>query len=198
MSNGDSGRPLAVTQEQLKQIVPWVRVPDGTADEINAVVDLAGISTHLELAHFIAQCTYECGYYGHYEEPYVPGRYEFRVSLGNTQPGDGQKFRGRGAIQLTGRANYEAFTAWLYDHGYIVPVVDNVDCPAEPELYATPPYRWLTAAWFWVTHPGLKAAALQDDVAMCTRIITGAKIPGPDQGLSSREKLTNAAIQALG
>lgn len=194
MSNGDSGRPLAVTQEQLRQIVPWVRVPDGTADEINSVVDLAGISTHLELAHFIAQCTYECGYYGHYEEPYVPGRYEFRVSLGNTQPGDGQRYRGRGAIQLTGRANYTAFQAWLDDHG-IDPAINVID---EPEQVAEPTLRWEAAAFYWSTHPGLKAAALQDDVAMCTRIITGAKIPGPDQGLSSREKLTNSAIVVLG
>lgn len=201
---GSSGRPLAVTQEQLRLIVPWVQVPAGTSDEVNQVVGKAGIHTHLELAHFIAQCAYESGYFGTksrvpYEEPPVAGRYEFRMDLGNVSPGDGQRFRGRGAIQLTGRRNYTAFNDWMHS-----PAQDDLQLDApwdvivHPEVVATAPYRWLAAAWYWVTHPLLAHFADNDDVAGCTRIITGAKVPGPDQGLSSRERITDLAIQVLG
>lgn len=202
---GPSGRPLAVTQEQLRLIVPWVRIPDGTADEINAVVGKAHLATHLELAHFIAQCAYESGYFGTrgggtpYEEPPVAGRYEFRLDLGNVKPGDGQRYRGRGAIQLTGRRNYTAFNDWLQ-----APQQDDLrlQCPWDvveaPDCVATIPYRWLAAAWFWQSRPTLAHFADNDDVAGVTRVITGAKVPGPEQGLSSREKMTDLAIQVLG
>lgn len=196
MSTGNSGRPLTVTQEQLRAIVPWKRIPDGTADEINAVVDLAGITTHLELAHFLGQCIYESGYFG-YVEPYVPGRYEFNYKLGNNQPGDGQRYRGRGAIQLTGRYNYTRFAEWLEDEKLPGGLSTDINPIDEPEAVGLAPWRWQAAAFYWVTR-GLRGPALQDDVAGCTRIITGARVPGPDQGLSSREKLTNSAIQVLG
>jgi putative chitinase len=198
---GASGRPLAVTDEQLTRIVGFgAPAPGGTADEINAVVAAAKILTHLELAHFIAQCCYESAYFRQYVEPEVPGRYEFRSDLGNTAPGDGQRYPGRGAIQLTGRNNYEAFGQWLGGvaaaEGFGPGV--SVDVLANPDAVGEAPLRWLAAAWFWSTHPGLQRAADNDDVPACTAIITGARTPGLNQGLAQRERLTNNAIQELG
>ncbi len=198
--SGSSGRLLAVTDEQLTRIVGFgAPAPGGTADEINQVVAEAKIVTHLELAHFIAQFCYESAYFRQYVEPPVPGRYEGRIDLGNCNPGDGQAYRGRGAPQLTGRANYTAFAAWLAQlastNGLdFVPV----DVVAQPDVVATPPYRWLAAAFFWSTHPRLQTAADADDVAAATAVITGAKTPGLNQGLAQRERLTNAAIKELG
>lgn len=193
--NGTSGRPLAVTQGQLNSISPFKPVPMGTADEINEVVGLAGILSHLELAHFVAQCCYESAYFRHYVEPEVPGRYEFRVSLGNTSPGDGQRYRGRGAIQLTGKANYKAFTDWLLEKKLPYAVLDPT---MHPEAVGEPPLRWLSAAFFWSTHPALQRLALADDATGVTRVITGAAMPGEGQGLTARLHLTDKAIEALG
>ena len=197
--SGPSGRLLAVTQEQLNRIIGFgPPAPEGSADEINEVVADAGILTHLQLAHFLGQFIYECAYLQNYVETVVPGQYEFRVSLGNTRPGDGSLFRGRGAPQLTGRSNYASFWNWLQVPGRLDAGVQPVDVLSNPDAVSTRPYRWLAAAYYWNTHPGLATAADHDDVAGCTRIVTGASIPGDAQGLKSRERLTNHAIQELG
>jgi len=63
--------------------------------------------------------------------------YEGRKDLGNTQPGDGVKFKGRGYIQLTGRANYDKFSKFV-----------NEDCVSNPDLVSTK-YPMLSAAYFF-------------------------------------------------
>ena len=63
----------------------------------------------LERAHFLAQCAHESGGFVYREELASGAAYEGRRDLGNTQPGDGVRFKGRGYIQLTGRANYTRF-----------------------------------------------------------------------------------------
>lgn len=198
MTDGPSGRLLAVTQDQLNRIIGFgPPAPEGSADEINESVADAGIQTHLQLAHYLGQFIYECAYLRDYVETVVPGQYEFRVSLGNTRPGDGSLFRGRGAPQLTGRRNYANFGNWLAVPGRLDSGL-STDVLSAPDLVSTAPYRWLAAAFFWNTHPALAACADQDDVSGCTRIITGAQIPGDAQGLKSRERMTNHAIQELG
>lgn len=196
MSAGPSGRLLAVTDEQLTRIVGFgAPAPGGTADEVNAVVAAAKILTHLELAHFVAQCCYESAYFRQYVEPPVANRYEGRKDLGNTEVGDGQLFRGRGAIQLTGRANYQAFAYWLPT------LADSslaIDVLSTPDAVGEIPLRWLAGAFYWQAHGGLQRASDADDVAAVTAIITGARQPGLNQGLAQREKLTDRAIQELG
>lgn len=118
--------------EALKGVVPdnvIAQIPD-TAVKFN-------ITTNLRLAHFLAQCAHESGNFKWTTELASGAAYEGRKDLGNTQPGDGVKFKGRGYIQLTGRANYTQFSKFC-----------NEDCVANPGLVATK-YPMMSAAYFF-------------------------------------------------
>lgn len=93
-----------------------------------------------------------------------------RKNLGNTEPGDGWRYRGRGFKQLTGRANYAACGAGL-----------GMPLLAEPERLEEPEGASLSAGWFWKAN-GLNALADKDDIEGITRRINGGLI-----GLAERK-----------
>ena len=120
------------------------------------------ISTPLRRAHFIAQLAHESGGFRYAEELADGAAYEGRADLGNNRPGDGRRFKGRGLIQLTGRANYTAYGTAI-----------GRDLAADPSPVATDPVLAVDAAcWFWETR-GLNALADADDVERITRRING-------------------------
>ncbi|MGE1156763.1 glycoside hydrolase family 19 protein, partial [Pseudomonas kitaguniensis] len=75
--------------------------------------------------------------------------------------GDGSKYRGRGLIQITGRANYAACAEAL-----------GLDLVNQPELLEQPQHAAMSAAWFWSTR-GLNTLADQGEFAKITRRING-------------------------
>ncbi|API58850.1 hypothetical protein BSL82_05615 [Tardibacter chloracetimidivorans] len=124
-----------------------------------------GIFTPLRIAHFMAQAAHETGDFCWLEEIWGPTnaqqRYEGRLDLGNTQAGDGYRFRGRGIFQLTGRANYRDMS-----------VAVRRDLLAEPELAADPEISVQIAASFWKSRR-LSPLADQDRVEAITKKING-------------------------
>ena len=143
-----------------------------------------GIASDLQLAHWIAQSCHETGDY-HFltelGEPAYFARYEGRADLGNTQPGDGFRFRGRGLFQLTGRANYREVGA-------------AIDAPleADPDQAAEPAVAVRAACHFWRAR-GVGRLAEADDVVGVTRRINGGL-----NGLDRRAALTRRLKQILG
>lgn len=98
-----------------------------------------------------------------------------RENLGNTKPGDGWRFRGRGLKQLTGRDNYRRFSlAWLGDES----LLDFPDRVAEPAGAVA------SAVWFWVSM-GLNQIADKASVEVVTKVVNGGHM-----GLADRIKWT--------
>jgi putative chitinase len=115
----------------------------------------------LRLAHFLAQLGHESGSYRYMEEIASGSAYEGRGDLGNTQAGDGRRFKGRGPIQLTGRANYRHYGQAI-----------GIDLENHPEIAAIPSVGILTACLYWHEH-SLNALADADDIERITRRING-------------------------
>jgi putative chitinase len=127
------------------------------------------INTPARQAAFIAQIAHESGQLRYVRELASGAEYEGRADLGNTMIGDGIRFRGRGLIQVTGRANYKACGAALH-----------LDLILFPELLEQPMYACRSAAWFWKTR-GLNELADAGDQVKITR-----RINGGTKGLAER------------
>ncbi|ENU83089.1 hypothetical protein F974_01921 [Acinetobacter sp. CIP 102159] len=119
------------------------------------------LDNSLRLIHFLAQLAHESGNFRYMEEIASGAAYEGRKDLGNTQPGDGKRYKGRGPIQLTGRANYRRYGQQL-----------GIDFENNPEIVAIPSVGLLVACKFWSDN-GLNALADQDDLRAITRRING-------------------------
>jgi putative chitinase len=140
------------------------------------------ITTDLRIAHFIAQIAHETASFLFAEEIADGSAYEGRTDLGNTQPGDGKRYKGRGLIQLTGRANY---TAYSRDSG--------ADCVNNPGLVASDPFVGVdVACWFWDKRH-LNDLADRDDVKTITKTINGGF-----NGLDDRVHYLSRAKAVLG
>lgn len=160
-----------------------------------------GINTPLRVAHFCAQIFHESGCLKRFEENlnysaerllvvfpkyFNKGNVEYyarnpqkignrvyanRMGNGSEGSGDGYRYRGRGALQLTGRANYQAYQ----NSGFCVG-----DLMSHPEWLTQKPGAYKSAMWFWWKN-GLSALADKDDINAITKRINGGY-----NGLSER------------
>jgi putative chitinase len=108
-----------------------------------AAMQRYGITNPLERAHFLAQAAHESGGFAWVREFASGAAYEGRKDLGNTKKGDGKLFKGRGYIQITGRANYQAYANYLKSKG------DNTDIMTNPKILETAYYAADSAAYWW-------------------------------------------------
>jgi len=153
---------MLLTTDQLQQIAIYGS-PQCIATYLPMLNDTMAkyaIDTPLRAAHFLAQIIHESGSFNYTVELDSGEAYEGRADLGNTQPGDGPLYKGRGFIQLTGRANYSLYGLYL-----------GVDLISAPDLVATT-YPADVSGWFWANH-SLNALADADNVNAITRMING-------------------------
>ncbi len=140
-----------------------------------------GLNTPLRQAHFLAQLCHESGSFNYLEEIASGEDYEWRDDLGNVEEGDGVRFKGRGLIQITGRANYG-------DCGEAL----GVDLIAQPKRLAEPDLACRSAGWFWNTR-NLSSFADRDDVDTITYRINGGY-----NGYDERVEFLHSAKSVLG
>lgn len=171
-----------ITQSRIDNYYPY----------LVSAMEEGNINTCLRRAAFIAQLgmpkKFQFTLLGHesaslrYMEEIASGAaYEGRKDLGNIYPGDGRRYKGRGPIQLTGRANYRAAGRDL-----------GIDLEGNPQLAATPQVGFRVAVWFWTTR-NLNYYADRGEFATITRRINGGQ-----NGRADRESRYNNAKRVLG
>jgi putative chitinase len=151
-----------ITLDELKKIMPYAgRRAEFYIDHLNSAMDEFGIDTPQRQAAFLAQIAHESGSLNYVKELASGKDYEGRKDLGNVESGDGVRFKGRGLIQLTGRAWYERFTREC-----------GIDVVTTPELLETPELATRSAAWFWSINR-LNEWADKGDFLRITKIVNG-------------------------
>lgn len=144
-----------------------------------------GINTPLRIAHFLGQLAHESADFNasvekiSYKEAQT--KYQNHPYLGNKFDGDGYKFRGRGLIMLTGRANYEAYKKYS-----AVDVVSNPDLASRLDISID------IACWYWKIR-NINGFADKDDILGVSKKINGVnKKTGLPNGYNDRIKKTKA------
>lgn len=180
-----------ITETQLKQIMPNLTPArlQLYLPHLNAAMQAYAIDTLLRTAAFVAQLAHESGEFRWMEELWGPTptqrRYEppsdLAARLGNTQAGDGLRFKGRGPIQITGRFNYKKYGELL-----------GIDLVADSTRAAAPEIAFATAGLFWQSN-GLNELADQRQFVTITR-----RINGGTNGLEDRQKYYEQAKAVLG
>ena len=127
----------------------------------NVHLETYSIKTQLRFCHFLAQLAHESGNFRYMEEIASGAAYEGRKDLGNVNKGDGVRYKGRGPIQLTGRANYRKYGQEL-----------GIDFENNPTIVALPSVGMLVACKYW-SENNLNVFADYDDVTTITRRING-------------------------
>lgn len=157
-------------------------------DAYNNAARAANINTVKRAAMWAAQLGHESVGLRYMEEIASGAAYEWRKDLGNIYAGDGVRFKGRGPIQLTGRANYRAFTKWANANGH-----STIDFEANPHKLSEPHWGFLAATYYWtVSRPDLNKAADAGDVLWASRLINGW-VQTPN-GLADRQRRYNHAL----
>jgi putative chitinase len=154
---------------------------DAVGPVLSATLADYGIATDLRVAHFVAQTCHESDGFVTTTE-YADGtQYERRTDLGNTEPGDGPRYKGRGLLQLTGRVNYRRFGALL-----------GLTLEEDPFQAAEPVISLRIACEFWKAKH-LNYHADHDDIRTVTQLVNGGQ-----NGFDDRKTCLANAKSALG
>lgn len=172
-----------ITKEQLQKIYREAKpsLIDKYLNPLNQTFDKYEINTPQRIRMFLAQVGHESGQLRYSEELASGQAYEGRKDLGNTQPGDGQRYKGRGLIQLTGRRNYQLASIGL-----------DTDLIAHPELLSeSPEMSSLVAGWYWANN-NLNALC---DLGLFRELTR--RINGGYNGYADRYKLYQRALEVI-
>jgi putative chitinase len=163
-----------ISADALRHVCPNLSQADATriAAGLGEAFHRYGITTERRAAMAVAQWAHESDRFKTSQEYASGSAYEGRRDLGNTQRGDGVRFKGRGRIMITGRANYAAMAKAL-----------GLDLIGHPELLTKSPHSELASGQWWSDH-GCNAFCDRDDFVGLTR-----RINGGTNGLADRQAL---------
>lgn len=161
---------MTLTSDQIRKVV-GNSASQKIIDNVNSSMETYAAEFEIDrperAVHFLAQIAHESAHFRTTTEYASGSAYEGRKDLGNIFKGDGQRFRGRGLIQLTGRSNTKAFTRWMRKR--------QPGCPdflANPELVAEFPWAFLASVYYWDSR-NLNKYADTNNFELITRRING-------------------------
>jgi predicted chitinase len=178
-----SDSPLPISKATLAHIWGCKQdlILDSEIEELNQCLDDWDITTRPRVRHFLAQTAHESGG-GRWKEELSNGQYlEGRTDIGNTQLGDGPRFKGAGYIQLTGRADYQAFSKAIGDPDVM-----------EGCAYVAKHYPFTAAGWFWHKNGLNEKADKGVTVATITKVVNGGL-----NGLKDRERYYRKTLDVI-
>ena len=174
---------MLISRDELIAIMPLAkRRAEAFHEPLDAAMFEFEIDTSDRIAAFIAQVAHESGELRYVRELASGAAYEGRCDIGNTQPGDGKRFKGRGLLQITGRANYRDASRYFFNDDTLLDA---------PEMLETPTLAARSAGWFWWTR-ALNPIADVRDFQRITR-----KINGGLNGIDSRTQYYFRALEVL-
>lgn len=183
---------MQISAEQLQQIFPDAGARAGVfAPHLNAAMARFQITTPRRVAAFLAQIGHESGQLRYtrelgsdqYLDKYDTGPLAARLGNSPQDDDDGQRYRGRGLIQITGRVNYGACSIALFGDGRLL---------QQPQLLEQPEWAALSAAWYWFAR-ALNPLADGNQFLEITR-----RINGGTNGIADRRRLWGRAREVVG
>lgn len=168
---------IKITEALIWKAFPTIHAKRGRANKehnikyfvyvMNKYANFFGIDTYLEMWHFLAQVAHESDQFNAFEEYASGDAYDSRTDLGNTKAidGDGRLFKGRGAIQTTGRTNYMLTGRNLSRLPFLndkeKALFANDGLLKNPKLLQDPVWATLSALIYW-TDKELNSLCLSD------------------------------------
>lgn len=175
-----TGGQQLISKEQAEAIF-GNPIHENELQDLNACLARYEINTSARIRHFLSQIAHESGGLRWLKELADGTDYEYRDDLGNTQAGDGPKYKGAGAIQLTGRANYEAFSQAIKDSK----VMEGCD-------YVSQTYPFSSAGFWWHNN---SMNALCDSGAAVEDVTR--RVNGGQNGLDDRKSYYEKASRSI-
>jgi len=181
---------MNLTKEILKKIFPYADLTnlEQLTPWLNKYMQEHQINTYNRVCHFLAQAGHESSSFNRFSEMYNGNakeyfkKYDYRKDLGNVIEGDGEKYRGKGIFQITGRYNYHMASIALFKDDRLI---DN------PKLLEQPQYAALSACYFWFTRH-LNDLADKDELKAIT-----IKINGGLNGINERKYFLDKAKMCI-
>lgn len=143
--------------------VPLSKNAAANEQYLQAVLVNGGVTDPIKLAAWMAQCKVESAGFRALKEFASGAEYEGRKDLGNTQSGDGIRFKGRGFIQCTGRDNYKSMSSYF-----------KLDFISKPELLEQLEWAAKSVLWFFNVYKKSRTASVDwNDCTAVTKIVNG-------------------------
>ncbi len=176
-----------LTYDEIKKIMPSAKDENikKYLFSLNQAMALFDINTPKRQAAFLAQIAVESGSLKYDTELASGEAYEGRVNLGNINPGDGPRYKGRGLLQLTGRTNYTKMTQKLANLGF------NVDLINEPELATRPDISAIIAGQYFKDR-NINKYSDDGNITKVSKLVNGGT-----NGLDRRIKTYDIALKVL-
>ncbi|MCZ8291196.1 D-Ala-D-Ala carboxypeptidase family metallohydrolase, partial [Microcystis sp. LE19-59.1C] len=181
-----------VTRQQAESVYGR-KMSDKQFNDLNSCLQRFEINTVPRIRHFLSQTAHESGGLQYMTEIWRPSQvaaqrtydppYPKAKELGNTKIGEGKKYRGAGAIQLTGKYNYQAFSRFINDPK----VMDGAD-------YVGANYPFTSAGFWWKNN---NMNALCDRGATCRQISARVNGRDPANHLQERQRYYDKACQVI-